>query len=127
MMTGVLLAVVSALTGPSPAGGRMPGAPVASGLMAAGLCCGVLLIVVAAHPRRGRPRSVVPAPGIRRDRRRAPQPRSGSRRDLRARQPRSGIRRPSPRAQLPTPSPPSGPPGPDPFEEWMDALRPPRP
>jgi hypothetical protein len=57
MMTGFLLAVVSAVAGPSVLGGRVPVSLVAPGLMAAGLCCGVMLITVAApgsHRRRPR-------------------------------------------------------------------------
>jgi hypothetical protein len=56
MMTGFLLAVMSAVAGPGILGGRVPVALVAPGLMAAGLCCGVTLIAVAAPgSRRRRP------------------------------------------------------------------------
>ncbi len=40
MMTGFLLAVVSAVAGPGVLGGQLPVSPVAPGLMVAGLVCG---------------------------------------------------------------------------------------
>jgi hypothetical protein len=61
MMTGFLLAVVSAVAAPDLIGGRMPVSLVASGLMAAGLLCGVMLIAVTAPgSRRGRRRASTP-------------------------------------------------------------------
>jgi hypothetical protein len=62
MMTGFLLAVVSALAGPSILGGLVPVSLVAPGLMAAGLFCGVMLIAVTAPgSRRRRPAAPAPA------------------------------------------------------------------
>jgi hypothetical protein len=62
MMTGFLLAVVSAVAGPSVLGGRVPVSVIAPGLMVAGLCCGVMLIAVTAPGgRRRRPRAPAPA------------------------------------------------------------------
>jgi hypothetical protein len=63
MMTGFLLAVVSAVAGPSLLGGRGLVSLVAPGLMVAGLFCGVMLIAVTAPGSRRRgPRARVPAP-----------------------------------------------------------------
>jgi hypothetical protein len=63
MMTGFLLTVASTVAGPSVLGGRLPVSLVASGLMVAGLVCGVMLIAVTApSSRRGRPRASAPAP-----------------------------------------------------------------
>ncbi len=62
MMTGFLLAVVSAVAGPSVLGGRIQVSLLAAGLVAAGLFCGVMLIAVAVPGRRGRPRAPAPPP-----------------------------------------------------------------
>jgi hypothetical protein len=111
MMTGFLLAVVSAVAGPSVLGGRLRVSLVAFGLVTAGLFCGVTLIAVTAPggSRRDRPRAPVPAP--------VPPPAGDGLRATRGRGTHGRRRAPAaPRSAEP-----------DPSEEWMDALRPPGP
>jgi len=117
MMAGFLLAVLSAVAGPSALGGRLPVSLVASGLMAAGLSCGVMLIAVTApSSRRGRPGAPARPPASAWPP--APAPPPGPAGDG---LPAARARRIHGRRRAPAPP---RPPEPDPSEEWMDALRP---
>ncbi|HEY6277972.1 MAG TPA: hypothetical protein VIX86_16760, partial [Streptosporangiaceae bacterium] len=119
MMTGLLLALISAVAGPSFLGGRTPVSLVASGLIVAGLFCGVTLIAVTApgsRRSRARARTSAPAPVG------APASAPGS--GPPGGDPPGGHRRGIRRRRVPGPPRPREP---DPSEEWMDALRPPGP
>jgi hypothetical protein len=121
MMTGLLLALISAMAGPSFLGGRTPVSLVASGLIVAGLFCGVTLIAVTApgsRRSRARARTGAPAPVS------APHPASAPVPVPARGDPPGGHHRGVRRRRGPGPPRPREP---DPSEEWMDALRPPGP